>query len=154
MIEKELAWAAGFFDGEGHTQHKKTNYNSPNGKLRVLQVGQKYPECLYRLQEAVGGRGKIYKSGVRAIYYWYAGKQNEVDTVLNLLWPHLSSIKKKQAENAGFKFGVVNNAKVGRPKRPVDELKLTICHPTRKHVGNGLCGSCYQIKWRNNRNGK
>ena len=143
----ELAWAAGFFDGEGHTRGKP---GANNTKCCELQVGQKTTECLSRLMKAVGGVGTIGGPYHRKypVYFWYLTRTSDVDKTLTLLWPYLSSAKKNQATCAGFVLGVVRQPKNGRPKRKPHELKPTLCHPNRKHVGNGLCGSCYQIKWK------
>jgi hypothetical protein len=150
--EIELAWAAGFFDGEGHVRSKK----DANGRRAEMQVAQKTRECLERLQKAIGGVGTIggpYHSR-NPVYFWYLTKTPEVDRVLTILWPYLSGPKRTQAEKAGFVLGFVRTPKTGRPSKKLEERMIPTCHPTRKYVGNGLCGSCYQMAWRNKKNGK
>lgn len=149
--ETELAWAAGFFDGEGHVRAKK----DANLRRSELQVAQKTTECLERLKIAVGSVGTIggpYHTP-NPVYFWYLTKTSEVDRVLTELWPYLSNPKRTQAEKAGFKLGRIRDPKVGRPTRLPEELKVALCHPNRKHIGNGLCGSCYQMDWRKKKNG-
>jgi hypothetical protein len=149
--ESELAWAAGFFDGEGHSRSRDSKKS-----VYVIQVSQKQTDCLRRLQNAVGGLGTIrgpYRTKY-PIYFWDVCKTSEADTVMNMLWPYLSKYKKEQALKAGFIFGKVREPKIGRPPTNVADLKVCTCHPERKHVGNGLCGSCYQMAWRKQREGK
>lgn len=143
MSSHELAWAAGFFDGEGHTRGKPKNRNSPLGRSE-LQVGQKHIECLERLQKAVGNLGTIGGPYHRKnpVFFWYLTRTTEVDKVLTALWPYLSVHKKTQAEKAGFKFGFIRQSKTGRP--PNYKKTIPTCgHPNRVHVAFGKCGVCY-----------
>ena len=59
MLDKiELAWAAGFFDGEGTTTLHRHKQNKL-GYMRVSVMQFYDPECLYRFQKAVGGLGHV-----------------------------------------------------------------------------------------------
>lgn len=142
---EELAWAAGFFDGEGHVRGKGGTITKSE-----MQVGQKTVGCLERLQRALGNIGYIGGPYHKEypVYFWYLTKTSDVDKALTALWPFLSEPKRNQAIKAGFKLGFIRNPKVGRPPRKKEDLKVPFCHPDRKHVGNGLCGSCYQMEWR------
>ena len=112
----ELAWAAGFFDGEGSTSKAyATNDKTKYTKTR-LSVPQKYPECLHRFQNALGGLGCIYHRRCDGMHFLSIQNLKGVDTALNLLWPYLSSIKREQATKAGFVQGIIREAKIGRPK--------------------------------------
>lgn len=93
----DLAWAAGFFDGEGSTSILKAQRDK-YAYIR-MSVSQKYPELLEKFKFIVG-HGKIYKSNTREIYSWNCYKQNEVNLVLDTLWPFLSEMKKQQANTA------------------------------------------------------
>lgn len=89
--ETELAWAAGFFDGEGHTFFKRG---------LGVQVGQYEPTTLERFFAAVGV-GRIYgpyrrKDG-KLNWTWGGWGQNGA-TALALLWPYLSEPKRQQAQ--------------------------------------------------------
>ena len=90
----ELAWAAGFFDGEGSTSLLKAQRDKYS-YIR-MSVSQKNPDCLHRFKNAVG-KGKIYKSNTRDVHSWDCYKHDEVLEVLNKLWPFLSEQKKEQA---------------------------------------------------------
>ena len=91
MTDKtELAWAAGFFDGEGCT-------TTVNGSASIVVV-QKDRRPLDRFARALGGNvgGPYgpYGKGC-AMYRWQAtGKRAK--EVMDLLWPFLSDPKKEQ----------------------------------------------------------
>jgi len=90
----ELAWAAGFYDGEGCTSLLKAKRD----KYHYIRMGisQKETTTLQRFLSAVGA-GKIYKANTREINSWNLYKKEDVITVLNKLWPYLSEPKKQQA---------------------------------------------------------
>lgn len=106
----ELAWAAGFFDGEGTACLR--GYNNPryrpNGTRQdyispSLAVAQSYdPETLHRFQRAVGGLGKVqgpHSNGPgtkRVKYQWRCDRPHEVIAVIALLWRFLSTPKREQ----------------------------------------------------------
>ena len=99
----ELAWAAGFFDGEGSTCLVK-RADRPHGAgaaaLRMVVV-QTDPRPLARFQEAVGGLGTIGPRTPRGEHKpqwsWYASKFETIQAALAMLWPHLSQPKRDQA---------------------------------------------------------
>jgi hypothetical protein len=95
--ETDLAWAAGFFDGEGSTSVLKAQRDKYS-YIR-MSVNQKKPECLERFHSIVGF-GKIYRANKRDIYSWDCYKQSDVPQVLEMLWPYLSNVKKEQALRA------------------------------------------------------
>lgn len=146
MFDREqLAWAAGFFDGEGSTCSKRST------RCGEMTVPQKDPECLYRFQKAVGGLGAVdgpYRAKTFPIYVWRLSKTFDVDCVLTALWPWLSGPKRRQAEASGFSLGVIRQPKIGPQIKPAHLLKTAQCHPGAKHVGKGLCNPCYLRQWR------
>lgn len=85
---EDLAWAAGFFDGEGCI--------STNGKGIVrIQVTQNRIEPLLRFREIVQV-GSIQKPRGNGVMDWtVAGKKAKL--VLHELWPYLSLPKREQA---------------------------------------------------------
>jgi hypothetical protein len=93
-VEYELAWCAGLFDGEGSTSVLKAQRDK-YAYIR-MNIPQKYTEVLDKFLSIVKV-GKIYKSKTRDIYSLDIYKQEDVTTCLNMLWPYLSEIKKKQA---------------------------------------------------------
>lgn len=102
LNEVELAWAAGFFDGEGST-------SLAEGRKPKLTIAQKYPECLERFRLAVGTgsiHGPYYppSNDGHQIYRFQIQRGQDVLDVLHKLWPYLSVHKKEQAEKCGFRF--------------------------------------------------
>lgn len=117
-IDREhLAWAAGFFDGEGTTctavRTGRTYFRVRDGAqsvypqrgivMAVSQAGQYGPELLYRFQLAVG-RGKVHNMTTRIgnaqSYAWRTAKFTDVQAVVALLWTWLGPAKRLQAEIA------------------------------------------------------
>jgi hypothetical protein len=99
--EKELAWAAGFFDGEGSTsmivvkpeRGKTEGYKHPI--MRISQVGR---ETLERFEAAVGV-GHItgpYDTKAQPQYVWQAGSVDPSWMAAQVLWPYLSRPKREQ----------------------------------------------------------
>lgn len=93
--ELELAWAAGFFDGEGSTSVEK------NSASLKTTISQNDPEVLERFLKAVDVGSRIYGP------YYYGPKKNPRWAVqicgksaiiaVAKLWPYLGSIKRNQA---------------------------------------------------------
>lgn len=93
---EELAWAAGFWDGEGCT----TTQRHKNSKNIHLSVSQVFLPNLERFQRAVGGLGKIYGPTIqpnrRPIYCWMTGKFEHAQAVMAMLWSFLTQEKRDQ----------------------------------------------------------
>lgn len=112
LSREELAWAAGFFDGEG-TAVAYTRENAKGVRYRaftmaVSQAGNETtPEVLSRFLRAVGGIGAIYQSSPykhtvkwQRRWQWQSGNFETVQAVTAMLWPWLSGPKKEQLSNA------------------------------------------------------
>lgn len=114
---EELAWAAGFWDGEGSCgcyskndrQTRKSNRRASDTYLRA-SVNQTDREPLDRFLAAVGV-GKLYgpytpkKNLLSQTPYW--GVQisgRAVDDLFQILWPYLCGPKKQQYLDARAKF--------------------------------------------------
>jgi len=91
----ELAWAAGFFEGEGNV------YVPPpdQGKGLRLAIGQSdddgVPAVLLRFQAAVGGVGDIFPCGPNELsrkqrYQWRIQQRTESRRILDLLQPYFT----------------------------------------------------------------
>lgn len=104
-----LAWAAGFFDGEGSfaaVAEKRTRQPSYSARVSIQQSSHtEVPEVLVRFQDVLG-MGQVggpilrkTKRGVdRAPMYWYTLYGFEkVQAAIAMLWPFLSSPKREQA---------------------------------------------------------
>src|SRR4051812_21758080 len=58
---EQLAWAAGFYDGEGCTGlHQKRSGLNRRGAQISCGVNQKYRDILEKFQAIIGGAGHIY----------------------------------------------------------------------------------------------
>jgi len=102
----EIAWAAGFFDGEGSTKKIRYHYKSKNGKPQspnrnvCMSVCQTDTETLNRFLKAVHGLGRIngpyqYKPNRRPYWTWSTSCAS-AKKVFSILKPYLSSVKKRQ----------------------------------------------------------
>jgi len=104
-MSEELAWAGGFFDGEGSIYLEKhrthAGYFAP--RLHVTQAawGGVAPELL-RFKAAVGGIGTISgaskdKREGKPYRRWRAYAEDEVQLGLHLLLPFIGQVKRQQA---------------------------------------------------------
>jgi hypothetical protein len=90
----DLAWAAGFIDGEGCTHARQTKHGTYQVSIQVHQKGR---EPLDRLQEILGG--KVYQTSRSGIFKWSVQRKQIVWDIMQSLWPYLTSVKKIQAHN-------------------------------------------------------
>lgn len=97
---EELAWAAGFFDGEGTASYERSGQY---GQLR-LQVGQKDRRPLDRFCAAVGV-GRIYTSNKRDIFRWHTNRSADAIAAIGFLWTWLDQPKREQVRSAMSTFG-------------------------------------------------
>jgi hypothetical protein len=125
----ELAWAAGFMDGEGCFGLVKTKarVRGPRWyKVRAsaTQRGQPgiIPEVLHRLQIAVGGAGRIERHSGVDVFKWVVEGDARVQTVLDSLTPYLGARKVTQAREALHAF------------REQSRLKGDATHCARGHL--------------------
>lgn len=104
----DVAWAAGFFDGEGNCNYTRQLRRdlSPRPKGRMqMSVSQKEPLLLQRFREAVGGVGYIREMRATAvrkfpIWTWALTRFDEIENVIERMWPFLGVIKRTQALSA------------------------------------------------------
>jgi hypothetical protein len=90
----DIAWLAGFYEGEG------TIKNS-GGRVNV-RISQKDPETLYRTRELIGGSIHIVRAD-SAEYYCHVLSVygDNARRFIQAIFPHLSERRRMQAENAG-----------------------------------------------------
>jgi hypothetical protein len=99
--KEELAWAAGFFDGEGHISRRVNDAAPPQ-----VIVGQHYdPVCLHRFQAAVLGIGKVYgpyiyktKPNNGPAFMYKVSSFENGQAVIAMLWKFLSEPKRQVIE--------------------------------------------------------
>lgn len=106
----EVAWAAGFFDGEG-TTHIAEIRRTRNGRAYgpylqlFVSVDQADEATLERLTTALG-LGRIYarptradRLGTKPMFRWMTSDRESGQAVIAMLWPFLSVPKRVQAAN-------------------------------------------------------
>ena len=100
---EELAWAAGFFDGEGHIGLEKAS--RPTQMCPRIQVTQTEPLTLERFRHAVGGLGTIngpYNHGgsdKKPTWRYTTNRFEHAQAVVAALWLFLSAPKRAQIAN-------------------------------------------------------
>ena len=94
-----LAWAAGFFDGEGWAAAKERGVQA-----RINQAGHDgVPEVLVKFRRIVGvGRlkGPVLEEGKQPLYYWEATSRPDLARVAELIGPWLCPVKRAELESA------------------------------------------------------
>ena len=98
MNNTEIAWAAGFFDGEGCSSSRANGRGSRNHPS--LHVSQNNRDTLERFQAAVGGVGAIYERNNGRHFDWQAQTKESTKKAMEALWPYLGQHKKNQYMNA------------------------------------------------------
>lgn len=98
---EELAWAAGFFDGEGWSGLLR----APKGKNYArMAIHQVHLPSLERFQRAMLGLGRIggpydHNAGKsKLIYKWQASSWSDVQAIGAMLWTFLCDEKRAQWE--------------------------------------------------------
>lgn len=95
-----LAWAAGFFDGEGSTFAKNEKRRPDYWQLQISvpQSGEgRTPEVLERFRTAALGTGRIDPPNEEGVYAWRARGRVDAELALALMWPYLGTVKRSQA---------------------------------------------------------
>ena len=99
MDRHELAWAAGFFDGEGWAAKRKRGVHS-----RINQVGPDgMPEVLLKFRTCVGVgrlRGPQIKERKQDLYWWEATSRPDLAHVADLIGPWLCPAKRAEFKRA------------------------------------------------------
>jgi hypothetical protein len=100
-LDRELlAWAAGFFDGEGSTI-ARTDRRRPDYVQLEVSVPQSgvagVPEVLFKFQRAMLGVGRIVSQPGRVMHKWSGGGRVTNEMSLALMWPWLGAVKRAQA---------------------------------------------------------
>lgn len=153
MTREELAWAAGFIDGEGHIGTHECQKSRPTDQRNYVAISINVSQCnrqpLDRLQKTLE-LGKVWgpykkKNKTHSDFYLFSVTGIErTQQALAKIWEWLGDIKKVQATEALRKYQEFNS----RPKLKLGPKPRTAaCHPDRKHAAHGLCQSCYQTSY-------
>lgn len=102
LDQELLAWAAGFFDGEGstilRTDSRRRGYHQLESSVPQSDPNGT-PEVLIKFQRAMLGIGRISKEA-GAMHKWIVAGRMETQIALALLWPWLGIVKREQARAA------------------------------------------------------
>ena len=105
----ELAWAGGFFDGEGCTSYCEIDGKRRSPRLQVA-IGNTNLQLLEKFQHAVGGLGKIYSCklipGRKPMWTWNMSGFVKPQAAIAILWKFLSDEKRAQATKAFHHYHV------------------------------------------------
>tara|TARA_R100000664_G_scaffold27307_1_gene37900 strand:+ start:6990 stop:7358 length:369 start_codon:yes stop_codon:yes gene_type:complete len=100
---EDLAWAAGFHDGEGSVVFGRMRGDTPYVQYCITNT---YYPALQRFRRIVGkDKVKIYNKKERKPHYKRAwqlstGRHENVQAIVAMLWPFLSREKQIQARQA------------------------------------------------------
>ncbi|HEV2249138.1 MAG TPA: hypothetical protein VGT60_01350 [Candidatus Limnocylindria bacterium] len=123
--DNELAWAAGFFGGDGTSSAAFDRSNGPDYRRLHIGIPQaavngRVPPVLPKFQAAVGGAGSIrgpytLKNPWSRLpqYVWSLSGTPGGEHVLGMIWPWLDDAKRDQARRA------MRAARAGGPHRPL-----------------------------------
>lgn len=105
MDRYELAWAAGFFDGEGWAASCRYGRGDRRrAQARVNQASSNgVPEALIRFRDALGGMGRIggpYASNSQDLFAWEIAARHDAELLHHLLLPWLGGVKLREIANA------------------------------------------------------
>lgn len=97
--EAEIAFVAGFYEGEGSVTVK----NSSRNKIPRMRIDNCNPEPLQRCADIFGGKVSgpygPYKGGINGVYIWERYGKNCL-MFFDYIKPWLSERRKTQVENA------------------------------------------------------
>lgn len=102
ICRSELAWAAGFFDGEGSIFPTGTKKHP---RIAITQAGDSCPEVLDRFRLAVGGlgyvRGPVVDGEDHQLKWFYNADGFEpAQAIVAMLWTWVGDRKRRQAQDA------------------------------------------------------
>lgn len=147
-IELDLAWAAGFLDGEGHfglprAYARKDVADWHRIRVSATQNGLpgRPPEVLYRMQRILAGKIEVH--GEPDDFRWLMEGVRHVEEVLRQVRPWLGTVKQEQAVRAidGFRAQVRIHGDATRCARGhlYDRTYMSPTGPKRR------CNACARI---------
>jgi hypothetical protein len=120
MNELDCAWAAGFFDGDGHIGVTRQKKHGREVRWVRMAVGQSDVRPLERLRSIFGG--KIIPVGPNALsvkprWMWYLSRRADIEAAMAAMVPYLSAPKLEQWAD------VQGNCPILRPGRVFAETR-------------------------------
>lgn len=111
---EELAWAAGFFDGEGSISVSAPQHKHSIGRALKIAIAQVDRRPLDRFIRAMGNVGNVkgpYKplSKGRLYYEFQTTKFEDVQAIVGMLWTFLSQPKREKARHVLARYHELGN---------------------------------------------
>ena len=99
---EDLAWAAGFMDGEGSFYTRTPRSRGRTSRQLIVSAAQTDPRPLEKLKSMFGGSisGPYRrKNSTKDIWQWQVGSFMFCQAIIAALWPFMK-VKREQASNA------------------------------------------------------
>lgn len=134
LSREDVAWAAGFFDGEGNVRNSA---KASGSKFVMFGLGldQNDPELLYRFRD-IFGCGAVRARNGRKCHQYTITKFEDAQFVAACMWPWLSVRRKEQISSA---LVAVADFK----RRPVDGDRRVDSRGRLKHMPDCKNGHSY-----------
>lgn len=159
MNRETLAWAAGFFDGEGCMS---ISFSTKARNTPRTNIGQKEPELLERFRDSTGIPASSLKLVVngRKFPCWYLNYYGfeKSQALIAQLWPWLGPYKRSQAKRVlrgyinpwleGATWGRANREKTHCPKGHEYTPENTSTYKTGKSYTSRRCKTCRRAQER------
>lgn len=100
-ITSEIAYIAGFFDGEGCVRIKKANQGG-NSYYLIAHITNTNPVILQKVKDLFGGNTRMQEKGRKKPVYNWCITSSEANDFIKTLYPFL--IEKKTQVDLGIKF--------------------------------------------------
>jgi hypothetical protein len=120
---EDLAWLAGFWDGEGCVSALNTENAKNYPVLSISQAGDEGKELCYRVAQIAGVRASISgphrgRPGNKPAWKVRISGHERVQAVMAACWPWLSRTKREQAALVLLAYRAIRPAKVQRTHCP------------------------------------
>lgn len=153
-LREELAWAAGYFDGDGCFHASLRTRPSGSSYTYTSAVIHSTDEELLQRFLAVVRIGKVTvvrgaKGNRKPVWQWRVQSFEQVQAVGAMLWPWLGTYRRTQLGNVAWTARMTpvhSRHKTHCPQgHRYDEANTYIC-PGGKHKGHRLCRACMREK--------
>lgn len=148
----ELAWAAGFYDGEGCLSAQRHLKPGPKSNPALFStamiISQTDPEVLRRFQSAVGGLGvvggpyeqKRLKTNWNPMWQFRAQSYEESQAIVAFLWRWLSGPKRHQARTVLTSYITARKGKRAVYTKRRKDGRCALGHPIEDIRSYGCLG--------------
>lgn len=150
---EKLAWAAGFFEGEGcfFANRSKIRRDGTRRMRSEASLPQVDKSLLYVFQEIVGF-GAVYLSKEASetqqeCWVWKTTRNGETEKLLRLIGHMLSERRLSKARaDIAEQADQIDMRSVSWNKGTT-KGRMADCHPDRKHCARGFCRPCWSADY-------